>query len=93
MIGIHTEPERSLLSVHVNKKKLGAYITHNAFQQLTDNPGGNLTDYMQLPLEPRKALCISIFFFFFRLAVVLPKTHSHVEYLITLQALRQAAVH
>ena len=34
-------------------------ITH---QPLSDNTGGSLSDYMQLPLEPQKAL---YYFFFF----------------------------
>ena len=36
--------------------KPGAYITHNATKSLSDITGGNLSDYMQAPLEPQKAL-------------------------------------
>ena len=36
--------------------KLGAYVTHNATKLLSDIPGGSFSDYMQLPLEPQKAL-------------------------------------
>ena len=35
--------------------KPGAYITHNATYQLNDITGGNLSDYMQIPLEPQQA--------------------------------------
>ena len=35
---------------------LKTYITHNATQQRNDTTGGYLLDYMQLPLEPQKAL-------------------------------------
>ena len=31
-------------------------ITHNATWPLNDNNGGNLSDYMQLPLEPQNVL-------------------------------------
>ena len=34
----------------------GACITHNSTQPESDITGGNLSDYMQLPLEPQKAL-------------------------------------
>ena len=33
------------------------YITHNAILSLSDITGGSSSDYKQLPLEPRKALC------------------------------------
>ena len=32
--------------------KPGAYITNNVMSPLSDPAGGNLLDYMQLPLEP-----------------------------------------
>ena len=35
--------------------KPGAYVTHNATKQLSDIPGGSLSDDMQLPLEPQRA--------------------------------------
>ena len=34
----------------------GAYITHNAIWSLNDITGSNVSDYMQLPLEPQKSL-------------------------------------
>ena len=34
----------------------GAYFTHNATNRLSDITGDNLSDYMQLPLEPHNAL-------------------------------------
>ena len=38
------------------------YVTHNAAETLSDITGGNLSDYMQLPLEPQKALyCFTAF--------------------------------
>ena len=43
--------------------KPGAYITHNATCPLNDITGGTLWDYMQLLLEPQKAL--RYFFFYF----------------------------
>ena len=49
-------------------KKLAAYVTHNAPQPLSDITGWNLSDYMQLPLEPLKTLYYS-----FSNAEVLPK--------------------
>ena len=36
--------------------KPAAYVTHNATWPISDITGGNLSDYMQLPLEPQKAL-------------------------------------
>ena len=36
--------------------KPGVYITHNATDPLNDIPEGNLSDYIQHPLEPQKAL-------------------------------------
>ena len=34
----------------------GVYITHNAAWLLSDITWGSLSDYMQLPLDPEKAL-------------------------------------
>ena len=36
--------------------KPGTFITHNATKPLSDINGGNLSDHMQLPLDPRKVL-------------------------------------
>ena len=48
----------NFFNLHNNSSSLnpGAYITHNATSPLSDITGGNLSDYMQLPLEPQKAL-------------------------------------
>ena len=53
----------------------GAYITHKASYPLSDIIGGDLSDDMQLPLKPQKAL----HYIFFTYSVLLPKTceHSH----------------
>ena len=62
----------NFFNLHNNSASLnpGAYITHNATLPLSDITGGNLSDYMQLPLEPQKAL----YCFFFIYAAVLTKT-------------------
>ena len=39
--------------------KRGAYVTHNS--RKSDITGGNLAEYMQLPLEPQKTLyCLEL---------------------------------
>ena len=35
---------------------LFAYITHSAIQSLSDITGGSMSNYIQLPMEPQKAL-------------------------------------
>ena len=49
--------------------KPGVYITHCGPWPLSDITGGNLSGYIQLPLEPHKAS-----YHFFTYAAVLPKT-------------------
>ena len=44
--------------------KPGAYITHNATYPLSEITWGNSLGYMQLPLEPQKALYLALYFFF-----------------------------
>ena len=48
--------------------KPGAYITHNAIKPESDITGDNLTDYMQLPPEPQKAL-----YYFFHICSITPR--------------------
>lgn len=48
------------------------HITHNATSPMGDITGDSLSDYMQLLMEPRKALCYIITY-----AVVLTKTSKH----------------
>ena len=55
-----------------NGSRPGANITHNATWPPSDITLGNLSDYMQLPLEQQKAL-----YYCFTYAVVLPKTCKH----------------
>ena len=55
-----------------------AYIAHNATQPRSEIPGGSLSDYMQLPLEPQTALCD-----YFHICSSTPQdlsTHSSVYY-------------
>ena len=47
-------------------------ITHNATLPLSDITGGNLSEYMQLPMEPQKAL-----YYFYTDLAVLFKTCKH----------------
>ena len=57
--------------------KPSTYITHNAAKPWNDITGGNLSDYMQLPLEQTKDFML-LFFFFLTYSVVLPvKTCKH----------------
>ena len=52
--------------------KPGTNITHNATVPLSDITGGNLSDDVQLPLEPLKG-----FYKFFTDVLRLPKTCKH----------------
>ena len=58
--------------------KHAAYITQNATQPLSDVTGGNLSDYMLLPLEPQTDL---YYFFSPTYTVVLIKTCECVKLL------------
>ena len=59
-VGLRTKDITSLFITHGND----AYITHNAPEPLSDITGGNLPDYVQLPLEPLKTSTALLFFFF-----------------------------
>ena len=54
--------------------KPSACITYSATQPLNDITGGDLSDYMQLSLEPQRGLHHFSTFFY---GVVLPKTCQH----------------
>ena len=57
-----TQNQRSHLFYSTSSSSTGAYITHNAAEPLNDITEGDLTDDMQLPLEPQKASCCYIIF-------------------------------
>ena len=59
--------ERCISLILLLFSKSDAYNTHNAALPLSDITGGNLSDYMQLPLDLQKTL-----HYFLTYAVVLP---------------------
>lgn len=56
---LHNESNRCAKS-KTSGLRFTAYITHNATMPLSDIVGGDLSDYMQLPLETLKAFTTGI---------------------------------
>ena len=53
---------RSFFTHSSSISKPGAYIAHSASQPLCDITGGSLSDYLQLPLEPRDFIFHAVVF-------------------------------